>query len=60
MLLENDMNRTQLREELGLSSATLAKLGKDEYVSMETIDKICSRFSCQPNDIMTHIPEQAE
>lgn len=55
LLLEKDMTKTQLREELGLSSSTLAKMGKDEYVSMEVLDKICTRFGVQPNDIIEHV-----
>lgn len=54
LLLEHDMNKTQLREELGLSSATLAKLSKDEYVSMEVLDKICTRFGVQLNQVAEH------
>lgn len=52
LLLERDLNKTQLREELGLATATMAKMGKDEYVSMEIIDKICGHFSVQPNEII--------
>ncbi len=54
LLVEHGMTKTQLREELCLSSATLAKLGKDEYVSMEVLDKICGYFKVQPNDIIEH------
>jgi len=54
LLVEKEMNKTEFRETLKLSTATLAKLGKDEYVSMEIIDKICSHFGVQPNDIMEH------
>ena len=35
-----------------LSSATVAKLSKGEYVSGEVIDKLCLHFHCQPGDIM--------
>lgn len=52
LLLERDLNKTQLREELGLATATMAKMGKNEYVSMEIIDKICAHFSVQPNEII--------
>ncbi|RAV18804.1 helix-turn-helix domain-containing protein [Paenibacillus contaminans] len=58
LLVENDMTKTQLREKLGLSTATLAKLGKDEYVSLEVIDKICTLFNCQPNDVIEHKKEE--
>lgn len=52
LLLEKDMTKTQMREQLGLSPATLAKMSKDQYVSMEILDKICTHFKVQPNDII--------
>lgn len=51
-LLEKDLTKTQMREEIGLSPATLAKMGKGEYVSMEVLDKICSHFKVQPNQVI--------
>jgi len=54
LLLEKDMTKTQFREALGMGTAQLAKMGKDEYVSMEVIDKICEHFGVQPNDIIEH------
>ena len=35
LLLERDMTKTQLREAVGFSSATLAKMSKGEYISLE-------------------------
>lgn len=52
LLLENDITKTQMREQLGLSPATLAKMSKDQYVSMEILDKLCTHFKVQPNDII--------
>ncbi|GIO09653.1 transcriptional regulator [Brevibacillus reuszeri] len=52
LILEKDMKKTDLLNEPGLSTSTLAKLGKDEYVSLEVIDKLCSHFGVQPNKIM--------
>ena len=52
LLLEKDMKKTDLLNEPGIATTTLAKLGKDEYVSLEVIDKLCTHFGVQPNDIM--------
>ena len=46
LLLEKDMTKTQLREAVGFSSATLAKMSKCEYVSLETIENICKYLNC--------------
>ncbi|WP_010491739.1 helix-turn-helix domain-containing protein [Paenibacillus elgii] len=54
LLVDQELTKTEFRESLGLSTATLAKLGKDEHVSLEIIDKICTHFGVQPNDIMEH------
>ena len=50
----NDRNilKTDLQEALGLSSTTLAKLSKNEQVSMSTLILICNYLNCQPSDIM--------
>jgi DNA-binding Xre family transcriptional regulator len=51
-LLEQDMTKTQLRESVGFSTATLAKMSKNEYVSMETIDNICKFLNCKVENII--------
>ncbi|MCM3699172.1 helix-turn-helix transcriptional regulator [Paenibacillus macerans] len=57
LLLEKDMKRTDLKSTLGFGPATVAKFDKGENVSLEVIDKLCTYFDCQPNDIMEHIKE---
>lgn len=52
LLIEEELTKTKMREQLGFSPSTLAKLGKDEYVSMEILDKLCAFFKVQPNDII--------
>lgn len=52
LLLEKDLNKTEMREKLGISPATLAKMGKDEYISMEILDKVCTHFEVQPNQVI--------
>jgi DNA-binding Xre family transcriptional regulator len=52
LLLERDMTRTDLRTELGFSSATLAKLAKGEPISGAVIEKLCTYFRCQVQDIV--------
>lgn len=52
LLLERDMTKTQLREAVGFSSATLAKMSKDEYISLETIESICKYLDCRIEDVI--------
>ena len=52
LLLERDMTKTQLREAVGFSSATLAKMSKGEYISLETIENICKYLNCKIEDVI--------
>ena len=55
LLVEKDMTKTQLREATGMSMNTLAKISKNEYISMSTLDSICKYFHCKIEDIIEFI-----
>lgn len=57
LLLDKGLRRTDLISMAGISSNVLAKLGKDEYVAMESICKICNALKCDIGDIMEIIPD---
>ena len=52
ILQERKISKTTLQECLGVSSTTIAKLSKNETVSMKIIEDICRLLKCQPGDIM--------
>ena len=52
LLVDRNITRTELRKELGFSSATMAKLGKGEPLSGSKIEKICTYFRCQVQDVV--------
>lgn len=52
MMEEREISKEKLRNEIGISSATMAKLSKNEEVSMSTIQSICDYLNCQPGAIM--------
>lgn len=41
ILIDKKMNRTELKDSSGISFNVLAKMGKNEFVSMESLMKIC-------------------
>ena len=55
LLIDKGITKTQLRLTVGMSMATLAKISKNENISMETLDKICSTLNCRIEDIIEHI-----
>lgn len=58
LLLDKGMKKTDLKSEAGISSNVLAKLGKNEYVSMETMEKLCMSLNCNIEDIMEFNPKK--
>lgn len=52
LLLERDLTKTQLREAVGFSTATLAKMSKGEYISLETVESICKYLNCKIEDVI--------
>lgn len=52
LLIDKSINKTELRKSAGISTNVIAKLGKNEPVSMETMTKICTVLNCDIGDIM--------
>lgn len=51
---EREISKEKLKNETGISSATLAKLSKNEDVSMATVQSICEYLDCQPGAILSY------
>ena len=52
LLIDKKLKRTDLKELCGISSNVLAKLGKDEPISMESLEKICNALNCNIDDVV--------
>lgn len=52
ILEQKKITKTELRENIKISTATLAKLSKNKPVAMKVIEDICNFLNCQPGDIM--------
>ncbi len=52
LLINRHMSRTELRIKAGLSTSALAQLGKNDYVSLKIIEKICNALDCDISDVV--------
>ncbi|PKL21912.1 MAG: Cro/Cl family transcriptional regulator [Spirochaetae bacterium HGW-Spirochaetae-4] len=52
LLIDKKMNRRDLKSATGISTATIAKLGKGGNITTEILVKICEALDCNLNDIM--------
>lgn len=58
LLIEKGMKKKDLRELTGLSTNTIAKLGKNQDVSTSIIAKICTALDCKVEDVMEFVPDE--
>lgn len=58
LMIDKKMNKTQLRLAANISTNAMAKLGRDESVPIETLEKICDVFKCTIDDVMDFISEE--
>lgn len=58
LLIDKKMNRTDLKDATGIRFNVLAKMGKNEFVSMESLLKICVALDCNIGDIVDVMPDQ--
>ena len=52
LLIDKDMLKKDLQAKAGISAASITKLGKNENVNTEIIEKICRALECDISDIM--------
>ena len=57
LLIDKGMKKSQLREAVGASKSTFAKLGKNENVTVDVLVRICTALDCGIDDIMELTPD---
>ncbi len=58
LLIDKKMNKGELREAVKTSPNTIAKLGKNEPVSLDVLIRICKVLECDIGDIMEVVEEK--
>ncbi len=52
LLIDKDMNKTDLRKLTGISSFTVAKMTRGEDVSLDVLKRICDVLDCNIGDVV--------
>lgn len=60
LLIDKKMNKTDMKEKSGISTASLAKLGKNANITTDVLVKICEALDCDVSDIMEIVPAKTE
>ena len=56
LLIDRNLNRTELKEQVGISFNVLARMGKNEPVSLDSLEKICVFLKCNIGEIVDFSP----
>lgn len=59
LLIDKKMKKSALTELADVSSSTIAKLNRDEYVSLEILERICRALHCEIGDVV-ELSKEAE
>ncbi len=60
LLIDKNMNKQDLKEKSGISTASIAKLGKGENITTSVLLKICNALECDISDILEVIVDDSE
>ncbi len=60
LLVDRDMTAVQLQQQAGYSANITARLKKNVYISLETVEKICRALDCTLDDIVEFVPDDTE
>ncbi|MBR4021908.1 MAG: helix-turn-helix transcriptional regulator [Ruminococcus sp.] len=60
LLIDKNMKKKELGEAAGISNSLIAKLGKNENVTVDVLVRICSALGCGIDDIMELVPDDRQ
>lgn len=60
LLIDRGIATAELTEQAGFSANILTRLRREQYVSLESIEKLCFALDCGVDDILEFIPDEKE
>ena len=58
LLIDRNMTAAELQKEAGYSANISTRMRRNEYVSLESMEKICRVLGCKVDDIVEFIPDE--
>lgn len=60
IMIDRKLTNSQLKDLAGISANIISRLKHDEYISIESIEKICKALNCGVDDILEFIDKEEE
>lgn len=58
LIVDKKLNKTQLRDKASITNSSLSRLSKNQNVSMDVLNRICTTLECDISDIVEYIKEE--
>ncbi len=58
MMIDKNMSNVELKERAGVSANIITRLKRDQYISLESVEKICRVMECKVDDMVDFIDEK--
>lgn len=58
LLIDRGVQPSELTEPAGFSANILTRLRREQYVSLESIERICRALNCKVDDILEFVTEE--
>lgn len=58
LLIDKRMNKSELKKAAHISTNAVAKMGRNESVSLETLEKVCSALNCSIEDVVSFVADK--
>ena len=60
LLIDKGMTNAELMEKAGFSANIITRIKRDNYISLDSIEKICKTLNCGVDDILEFVPDKKE
>ena len=60
LMIDRKMRKKDLCELARVSTSTMSKMGRDEIVSLEVVDRICQTLNCRIEDVLEILPDSPD
>ena len=58
LLIDRKITNAQLAQKAGVSANIITRLKRDQYISMESVERLCVALNCGVDDILEFIPDE--
>ena len=60
LLIDRKITNAQLAKKAGVSANIITRLKNDQYISMESVERLCTALNCGVDDILEFIPDEED